>query len=300
MRHGTVRKSMDRWKQIYAASVMHRTADHRIASAAVEAAELREAAVKHMNARYLAETEAKNLTSTLLRDLQRQQQALEEANAMAQTLADEVAQLKLGLKEATAGCVCKERKGSVTPREMEIAESLKMELYERSYTTTGLRMRCMAVSEILEGSPAQESGQIQVGDVVVCVNGREADECNILPLLIGCDVPGSTVDVTLRKQLTGVLVHVPMTRVRHKIHFSQRLGDNALQIVLEQRHINPPAGNDECEPLQDPEFVHNGIWRVRLENSALGDDNGDTASMSTLRSGMLVLIGLICHMIGLF
>jgi hypothetical protein len=253
----TVTKSMEMWKRICSERAMCARIDHITANAAKEVAEFRAVAVKHMDARYLLETEAQTLSSTLLRDLQRQQETLGKANARVQTLTDEVAHLKSRLK----GCVCNERKGSATPRAMDVAESLKTELYERSCTTTGLRMRGVEVWEILGGSPAQKSGQIQVGDVVVSVDGRVADECNILALLLGCDTPGSTVDLTLRKKLTGVLVHVPMVRVCHKIHFSQRLGDNDLRIVVEQGHLNPPGVNDEPDFQQDPDFANNGIWR---------------------------------------
>ena len=76
-------------------------------------------------------------------------------------------------------------------------------------------------------------------------DGKEVDESSVANMLIGPDRAGSVVDLVIRKQSTGVLVHVPLMRVQHRIHFSQRLGDRDLKIVVgvetQQCHLNPPS-----------------------------------------------------------
>ena len=68
------------------------------------------------------------------------------------------------MKAAAASCVCKdwESRIAVSPRDLQVAECLKNEVYDRCHTTTGLRLMGVVVSGILEGSPADECGQIQV------------------------------------------------------------------------------------------------------------------------------------------
>ena len=74
-------------------------------------------------------------------------------------------------------------------------------------------------------------------------DGKEVDESSVANMLIGTDRAGSVVDLVIKKRSTGVLVHVPLMRVQHKIQFSQRLGDRDLKIVVEtqQCHLNPPS-----------------------------------------------------------
>ncbi len=55
------------------------------------------------------------------------------------------------------------------------------------------------VDNTVVGGPAYNSKQMGHGDVVLEVDGREANNENIFELLIGGDLPGSTVDVMLAK-----------------------------------------------------------------------------------------------------
>jgi S1-C subfamily serine protease len=55
------------------------------------------------------------------------------------------------------------------------------------------------VDNTVVGGPAYNSKQLVHGDVILEVDGREAKNENIFELLIGCDIPGSTVDVKLAK-----------------------------------------------------------------------------------------------------
>ena len=112
-----------------------------------EMAELRESAISHMNARYDIEREAKAVTRTLLRDLERQQGELKDAEDKARGLKAEITRLK---QDALA-CTCRASKGTITPRDLEVAECLRSELYHRCSTTVGLVLHGIRVTEILEG-----------------------------------------------------------------------------------------------------------------------------------------------------
>jgi hypothetical protein len=135
-------------------------------------------------------------------------------------------------------------------------------------TTVGLEMRGVVVYEILAGSAADACSQIEVGDALLYVDDCAADEANARALLIGCDVEGSVVDLTLVKKRTGVVVHVPLVRERHTILFSQR----------ERGFVNQADVRDVSLQPHEPEL--NGDWRVRKELQELSDYDvlGDRAN----------------------
>ena len=310
-----------RWRQTFAWCVAEwghlASQSRRCKEEGREVEELREAAVRHLTARENAEREAKVLTTTLLRDLTRQQQGMKEAQAKAKALDEEV----LRLRSQLDGCRCMQ--GKVTPREREIGESLKMEMFNRCQSTVGLVLRGVEVMEIVPGSPAELSGQIKAGDMVVSVDGRPVDESTVAALIIGSDLAGTLVDLELRKPRTGVVVHVPLTRASHAIQFSSRHGDHDLKIVVDTvcdpvlrpkslrreplQHAldaNPPSRSRSRTPTSsadiaptvnhEPEFVRDGVWRVRVENPSLHVDEaaeawtipavGDAVSVDSLSS----------------
>ena len=55
------------------------------------------------------------------------------------------------------------------------------------------------ITNMLTGAPAAMSRKFQKGDKVVAVDGRLAQPGEIVPLLVGDDVPGTTVTVTVQR-----------------------------------------------------------------------------------------------------
>ena len=55
------------------------------------------------------------------------------------------------------------------------------------------------IENMVVGGPAYNSKQLEHGDVILEVDGQEAKNENIFEVLIGCDVPGSAVNIKLAK-----------------------------------------------------------------------------------------------------
>jgi len=157
-------------------------------------------------------------------------------------------------------------------------------------------MRGVVVCEILAGSVADVCSQIEVGDALLCVDDCAADEANARALLIGCDVEGSVVDLTLVKKRTGVVVHVPLVRERYNVTLggggtaSNTQGDkeekrrrnmscSATEMFKERGCVSQADAHRDVS-LQPHEPELNGDWRVRRELQELFDYDvlGDRAN----------------------
>ena len=62
------------------------------------------------------------------------------------------------------------------------------------------------IDNTVVGGPAHSSKELEHGDVILKVDGSEATEENIFQLLVGSDVPGSIVEITIAKG--GVMVSI--------------------------------------------------------------------------------------------
>ena len=58
----------------------------------------------------------------------------------------------------------------------------------------------LTVHNMVVGGPAYMSGQIEIGDTIVKVDGKEMSLDDYEEALVGCDVPGSKVQLTVRKK----------------------------------------------------------------------------------------------------
>jgi hypothetical protein len=65
----------------------------------------------------------------------------------------------------------------------------------------GVMLLGTQVKNCLIGGPA--FGRLQKGDVIVKIDGRDVNEHNILPYLLGSDVPGSQVMITVQRTNTN-------------------------------------------------------------------------------------------------
>jgi hypothetical protein len=63
----------------------------------------------------------------------------------------------------------------------------------------GIMLSGTMIDNTVVGGPAHNSKQFEHGDVVLEVDGHEANNGNIFELLIGNDTPGSVVEVRLAK-----------------------------------------------------------------------------------------------------
>lgn len=65
-------------------------------------------------------------------------------------------------------------------------------------TTLGVLLNRCKIDRMALGGPAWKSKALKVGDEIVKVDGVKADPANIHTLLIGDDVPGSSVSITIK------------------------------------------------------------------------------------------------------
>lgn len=64
----------------------------------------------------------------------------------------------------------------------------------------GLILKNCRINDMLTGSPASMSRKFQKGDVVVAIDGVAATSDNIIGLLVGEDIPGAIVSITISRQ----------------------------------------------------------------------------------------------------
>lgn len=69
------------------------------------------------------------------------------------------------------------------------------------------------IDNTVMGGPAHSSKQLEHGDVILKVDGQTATEENIFELLIGSDIPGSIVEITIAKGGLLVSIHINLVGV---------------------------------------------------------------------------------------
>ena len=57
----------------------------------------------------------------------------------------------------------------------------------------------VAVDHMIEGGPAHKSNQLEPGDLVLKVDGKDVTEDTLPGMVIGSDMPGSIVTLTVQK-----------------------------------------------------------------------------------------------------
>jgi len=62
------------------------------------------------------------------------------------------------------------------------------------------------IDNMIEGGPAHKSNQLEQGDIVLKVDGRDVNEDTLPGMVIGADIPGSIVTLTVQKASQEVRV----------------------------------------------------------------------------------------------
>jgi len=70
----------------------------------------------------------------------------------------------------------------------------------RTKSTVGIMLNDCVVDNLVVGGPAFNSRQIQPGDSILKIDGKAVSPDNILTHLVGPDIPGSTVILTVSKK----------------------------------------------------------------------------------------------------
>jgi hypothetical protein len=70
----------------------------------------------------------------------------------------------------------------------------------------GVMLLGTQVKNCLIGGPA--FGHLQKGDLIVKIDGNEVNDDNILPFLLGSDIPGSQVIITVQRRKEGTMGNI--------------------------------------------------------------------------------------------
>ena len=79
-------------------------------------------------------------------------------------------------------------------------------------TTVGIMFRDLSIEDLWVGGPAHEAGGLACGDVVVAVDGCAVSVATLQATLLGPDVPGTAVELTVRKHNSGRVERVTVSR----------------------------------------------------------------------------------------
>jgi len=108
-------------------------------------------------------------------------------------------------------------------------------------STVGLMLSSTVVENLLIGSPALSSRQISKGDRIVKVDGLQVNEDNVHEALIGSDLPGSFVQLTLQTKdnkikevLLSRMSTQKLSRRKQMFEFLTTMKELALQTGLAQ------------------------------------------------------------------
>ena len=123
---------------------------------------------------------------------------------------DEKAPDTLALQELIASCedICTDLKEGVTSdilllqknRQGRFSDSFGKSFsssFGAPVTTLGLELDGLTIDELVIGGPAYASAELECGDVITRVDGEEATADTVRPALVGCDVLGSVVTLTV-------------------------------------------------------------------------------------------------------
>lgn len=117
---------------------------------------------------------------------------------------------------------CKECLDVVTRRVLDVETAVISKNPFKTKSTVGLLLTGVVIDTIVIGGPAHaHSNQINRGDKILSVNGVPATADNVLTLLVGEDVPGSHVDVTMTRSKASSAFTVKLTRAATR-HMADR------------------------------------------------------------------------------
>jgi hypothetical protein len=123
----------------------------------------------------------------------------------------------------------------------------------KSKSTVGLLLTGVVIDTIVIGGPAHaHSGQIHRGDKILSVDGIPATADNVLALLVGDDVPGSHVDLTMSKAAKGATASsftVKLTRAATR-HMADRCALYELFTKLKNKLMADKNGKVSTELME--------------------------------------------------
>lgn len=138
------------------------------------------------------------------------------------------------------------------------------------YIQVGVMFASGVIDSMVVGGPAYNSRHLDKGDVVVEIDGNAVTSDNLSQLLVGCDVAGSAVTITVKKGgKTGAKKSVTLLRMPSEAIADRRRlfelftamkaratlprGRETIGISL---HPKPPILNSIRKPKPKPETIY--------------------------------------------
>ena len=92
----------------------------------------------------------------------------------------------------------------------------------------GLILNGATIDNTVVGGPAFNSKKISHGDVILKVNQESINDHNAIDIIVGDDIPGSVVQLTIAKGGRNVLSFV-ICKVLYQISTNENLDDSRVQ-----------------------------------------------------------------------
>ena len=115
-----------------------------------------------------------------------------------------------------------------------------------SRTTVGLTLKGSTIVGLVVGGPAFLCGKLNIGDVIVKVDGTPVTTDNLHELLLGTDCPGSSVTLTVMKSADNISAaevrcetSIELRRVRQEQLADQRSLQEMLEGLLVVTYFSP-------------------------------------------------------------
>ena len=120
-----------------------------------------------------------------------------------------------------------------------------------SRSTIGMILRGCHVEHVLVGGPAMMEG-IERGDEVLQIHGRDVNSENIHQLLIGDDVPGHKIPLSIRKHGTGrqegiAVERIPTASMLDRVQLFRLFTEQQNLIKILLRHGPEPGGTQASQ-----------------------------------------------------
>ena len=143
--------------------------------------------------------------------------------------------------------------------------------------TLGLLLHDNAIRSIMEGGPAFSSQLLDQGDVILEVDGHDATPGRLPELLIGCDVPGSFVTITVQKGGSGENRNVRLRRMSRV-----DAADSVKMFELFVRLKEAASTREDATRVVDDCMQH---WTNMLRANAVREDTMAANAVAMRREG---------------
>jgi hypothetical protein len=129
--------------------------------------------------------------------------------------------------------------------------------------SVGLVLNGMVIDDLVVGGPAFLTGQLEPGDVIVQANNQPITAENIHAALIGDDIPGSTITITVKKGQKIKQQQQTLTRAENPMWY--------LNSALSSEDGALPVNLRDKNPVDTPSAAMKEVVLTRMKSSLVAE-----------------------------